>query len=163
MEDGTAAPAGDYTIEVDARYSNGNKIYVQTKAQGMISGINFTPRGPQVLIGKDAIDLADIKSISDPSVGEKEDVPGVPLPGLAQSGAGAKSGLGHVSGILPSAQEATPVMPEVAQMPHKTEVKPETKPGGLKRAKLAQGSVMDANMPGSLMNKLKKEGYKEGA
>jgi len=84
-EDGTTAPAGDYTMEVEARNSNGAKIFAQMKSQGVITGINFTGHGPQVLIGKDAIDLSDIKSISDGGPQEQQEgVPGIPLPGLAQ-------------------------------------------------------------------------------
>jgi len=41
-EDGTTAPAGDYTMEVEARNSNGAKIFAQMKSQGVITGINFT-------------------------------------------------------------------------------------------------------------------------
>jgi flagellar basal-body rod modification protein FlgD len=93
LEDGTPAPVGDYAIEVQATASNGNKIFSEFKTEGQITGVNFTARGPQVMVGRDAIDLADVKNITDSSkLGQQapppqmipQGIPGMPqgIPGL---------------------------------------------------------------------------------
>jgi flagellar hook assembly protein FlgD len=165
LEDGTQAPIGDYTIEVDARSSNGNKIFAQMKSQGVITGINFTAHGPQVLLGKDAIDMSDIKSISEASAGggagEQESVPGIPLPGMASHSIQVPPELGGApnAAALPSGAD----LASLSMAKHeKPEVKPETKSDGAKRARLAQGSITDAQMPGSFYKQLQKQGAGEG-
>jgi len=45
------APKGDYTLAVEAFGSNGKKLYVQTKAEGQITGVNFTAHGAQLADG----------------------------------------------------------------------------------------------------------------
>jgi flagellar basal-body rod modification protein FlgD len=189
-EDGTQAPIGDYTMEIDARGSNGNKIFAQMKAQGVITGINFTSHGPQVLIGKEAIDLTEIKSISEANPQEQEMPAGIPMPGLAghqlslppqlagmmgpaaapASAAAAASVSDAISGMpammapshsaIPSAENAMPVQPVAHH--EKPMVHPETKADGAKRSRMAQGSVTDAQMPGSLFKQLIKQGVGEG-
>jgi flagellar basal-body rod modification protein FlgD len=202
LEDGTAAPTGDYTIEVESHSSNGAKIFASSKAEGVITGVNFTSHGPQVMVGKDAIDLADVKSITDPGVlGQGPQMPmfaSAPQnPGAPQVSSGQDSVLPTASGIaaghaaIPTPMASTGPVPQQmtapAQLPpelqnqlanlmkqqnmspvgpggekvaekHKMEVKPEFKTNSAKRAKLAQGSIEDAKMHGSLMSKLKKEG-----
>ncbi len=70
MEDGRPAPAGEYTASIEALGSNGRKLFVETKTEGVISGVNFTAKGPQLLIGKQVVNLSDVKSISDPNIAE---------------------------------------------------------------------------------------------
>lgn len=65
-EQGAAAPLGDYHLSFEATGSNGRKLFVETKTEGVISGVNFTPRGPQLLIGKQVVNMADVKTINDP-------------------------------------------------------------------------------------------------
>ena len=67
LEDGTNAPKGGYRVEIVAKASNGKKIHAETKFQGTITGVNFTPQGPMMLIGKKKISLSEIKTIVDPS------------------------------------------------------------------------------------------------
>ncbi len=67
-EEGAGAPVGDYTMHVEAVGSNGKKLHVETKAEGKITGVNFTAQGPQLLMGKRILSMADVKSISDPSM-----------------------------------------------------------------------------------------------
>lgn len=166
MEDGSPAPAGDYLIEVEAHGSNGSKIFAQSKAQGVITGINFTPHGPQVLIGKDAIDLSDIKSISETSPElQSLPVPGIPLPGFTQNAQpGSISPLPSVPSPLPMPRDDSQAAaaPQPPQR-HTMEVKPETRSGGAKRARLAQGSIEDAKMPPAFYKKLQKQGVGGGA
>jgi flagellar basal-body rod modification protein FlgD len=156
-EDGTQAPIGDYTMDIEARASNGNKIFAQMKSEGVITGINFTGHGPQVLIGKDAIDMSEIKSISESNAQENETVPGIPNPGFAQHPIALPPQFGgSPSGSpIPSAENATPIPVAKHEKPM---VKPETKPDGAKRSRMAQGSVTDAKMPGSLYKQLLKQG-----
>lgn len=75
MDDGTPAPTGEYTFEVSARASNNSKVHVETKMEGLVTGVNFTPRGPQVMVGKQAINLSDVKTISDPKANEPATLP----------------------------------------------------------------------------------------
>lgn len=187
LEDGTLAPMGDYTMEVEARNSSGAKIFAQMKSQGVITGINFTGHGPQVLIGKEAIDLSDIKSISDGNA-QEEGAPaaGIPMPGFAQhpialppelGGAPAESQEGMpgtptlAKSALPSfmssaAHSAIPSAENAMPLPvakhEKPIIKPETKADGAKRSRLAQGAITDAQMPGSLFKQLQKAGAGEG-
>jgi flagellar basal-body rod modification protein FlgD len=67
-DEGGSAPPGDYTLAVEAFGSNGKKLYVQTKAEGQITGVNFTAHGAVLLMGKQQINLSDVKSITDPNV-----------------------------------------------------------------------------------------------
>ncbi len=84
-EEGGTAPKGDYTLNVEALASNGKKLYVQTKADGVITGVNFTTHGAQLMMGKQVINLSDVKSISDPSVAANAQTipapPAAPVPG----------------------------------------------------------------------------------
>lgn len=139
-EEGAKAPAGDYTISLEAVGTNGRKLHVETKTEGVISGVNFTPKGPQLLIGKQVVNMADVKTLSDPNLQPAMDTPKMPnfmpLPGAANS----------------SPHEG----------PKKAEVKPETKPDAEKRAKLSKGDLNDAAMAQGLINQLNKTGAKAG-
>jgi len=133
MDDGTAAPVGDYSFEVAARSSNDAKIFVETRTEGVVTGVNFTSKGPQVMVGKRVINMADIKSISDPRLSEEE----------AQK-------------IKPQNQGPLPI-PQA-----KASVKPETQTDGVKKAKLSQGNINDLAMTQGMINKLNDEGAKAG-
>jgi flagellar basal-body rod modification protein FlgD len=133
-EDGREAPTGDYTIAFEAVGSNGHKIAVETRTEGTISGVNFTPKGPQLMIGKQVVNMADVKSISDPNLAP-------PPP----------------ANVLPTGTGPLPV-PKDSKHP----AKPETKENEEKRAKIAKGSLNDAAMAQGLINKLNKEGAKAG-
>ena len=133
MEDGTAAPIGDYTAEFQAVGSNGAKIFVESKVAGVITGVNFTPKGPQLLVGKQTINMSDVKSISDPSA---------PQEGGPQMG-------GRPVDI--SALGKT-----------KPENKPETKPDSAKKARLVKGDISEAAMTQDFVNNLNKQGAKAG-
>lgn len=159
FEDGTQAPLGDYTLDVEARNSSGAKIFAQMKSQGTITGVNFTSHGPQVLIGKEAIDIADIKSISDNAAKEGAPAPGIPTPGFAKNAISLPASLGGTASPIPSAEN---IMPLPVAKHEKPTVKPETKSDGAKRSRLAQGSLTDAQMPGSLYKQLENAGAGEG-
>lgn len=65
-EDGSSAMKGTYTVDITAVSSNGLKVFADTKFSGMISGVNFTPQGPVLMIGKQTVALRDVKEIIDP-------------------------------------------------------------------------------------------------
>jgi hypothetical protein len=183
-EEGTTAPKGDYTLAVEAFGSNGKKLYVQTRAEGIITGVNFTAHGPELLMGKNTISLADVKSITDPNMGEKAHPlqmgtpaggpTNIPVP-PQNSGANAPSEQMIKAAMARAMQAAAagggPRMMPInggpqaaeAEAPHpKMIVKPETKDNEAKRARLSKGSVNDSAMSQGLINTLNKEGAKAG-
>ncbi len=135
-DEGTDAPIGDYSLSVEAFGSNGKKLFVQTKAEGIITGVNFTAHGAQLLMGKQVISLADVKSISDPNVQAASQALSAQATGMAQ--------------------------PPPEQGPKKVEVKAETKAGDAKRASMKKGNLNDLGMAQGLINTLNKEGAKAG-
>ena len=141
-EEGATAPKGDYTLGVEAINSAGKKLFVQTKADGIITGVNFTAQGAQLLMGKQVISMADVKSITDPGLN--------PEPEAKPMG-------------VPNSQPMTgQMMPIPQEGPKKAAVKPETKANEAKRATLSKGSLNDAAMAQGLINNLNKEGAKAG-
>jgi len=67
-EEGKAARPGQYRLQIDAVGSNGLKVGATTQFEGRISGVNFTPTGPLLLIGNQSIRLSDVKKIVDPAM-----------------------------------------------------------------------------------------------
>lgn len=143
-DEGQAAPAGDYTVAIEAKGSNGRKLGVETKTEGVITGVNFTPKGPQLLVGKQVINMSDVKSISEPALVQQMEE-SKPMPSMN-------------SAPVPGA--ATPVQGGEAQ--NTTIMKPETRPNAAKAAKMKKGDLNDASMAQGLINKLNKEGAKAG-
>lgn len=135
-DEGAKAPPGEYSISFEATGSNGRKLFVETKTEGVISGVNFTPKGPQLMVGKQVVNMADVKSISESQPMSMQTI-GVP--------------------------SSTPVSTAAPhQGPKKAEVKPENKPDAEKRAKLSKGNLNDAAMAQGLINQLNKTGAKAG-
>jgi flagellar basal-body rod modification protein FlgD len=181
-DDGSTAPPGEYTVSYEAIGSNGHKLAVETKTEGVISGVNFTAHGPQLLVGRQAIDLADVKSISEtqpgpsaasglsvpvspapsPGAPNSQSVPAIPAPGAASSASAGEpasaSAPAHAGRMFPiTGADSVP-----AKGPRMAQVKPESKPDSVKRAKLENGNLNDAAMAQGLINKLNKEGAKAG-
>ncbi|RME15754.1 MAG: hypothetical protein D6797_05995 [Bdellovibrio sp.] len=71
---GTPVKSGLYKVKIEAIGSNNKKLAVETKFQGRVTGVNYTPQGPVLLIGKKAVKLSDVKKISDASQEESEKV-----------------------------------------------------------------------------------------
>ncbi len=65
---GMAAPAGEYQFFMEATAANGQKLGVKTDFEGIISGLNYTPEGPVLLVGTQSVKLKDVKKIVDPSL-----------------------------------------------------------------------------------------------
>jgi flagellar hook assembly protein FlgD len=141
IDDGKAAPVGEYSIGMEAEGSNGHKLQVDMKTEGMISGVNFTARGPQLMVGKQVVSMNEVKSITD-GASSKDSAPQSGAPSNAMQVPGAN---------------AAPV-----QSPKKVGMKPETKANAEMAAKLGKGTLNDAGMAQGLINQLNKVGAKAG-
>ncbi len=64
-DDARAIGAGEYKISIEARGADGRKVFAKTEFSGKISGLNFTPQGPVIMMGDSQIRMADIKKIED--------------------------------------------------------------------------------------------------
>lgn len=65
---GNKVPEGEYQFLVEAKNAQGQKFNVKTDFEGTITGINYTPEGPILLVGKQSVRLRDVKKIVDPSL-----------------------------------------------------------------------------------------------
>lgn len=141
FEDGSAAPVGEYSIDIQAKASNGAKIIAETKVEGLITGINFTPKGPQLMVGRNVVNLSDVKSITDPNVAQESAAPSLG---------------GKAVDISELSQGSSPNAP--------AKVKPEAKDPAqeAKKAKLSQGDISEAAMTQDFINALNKQGTKAG-
>ena len=66
-EAGNASPVGEYQVLVEAKGSNGKKLFVKTDFSGIISGVSYTADGPVLMVGSQSVKLKDVKQIIDPS------------------------------------------------------------------------------------------------
>lgn len=134
LEDGTKAAPGEYSVAIEAHGSNGKKLAVETKFDGVIDGVQFTPQGPMLTIGKQQLRLSDVSKIVDPSL-VQQPMQNIPLNAGPQSMLPAQGGNAKTQ----------------------TDVKPENK----KKATVgAPSSLEDIAMNRGLINKLNKEGTK---
>jgi len=60
-----ASPSGEYQIFAEAEAANGKKLVVKTDFSGVISGVNYTPEGPVLLVGTQSVKIKDVKKIVD--------------------------------------------------------------------------------------------------
>lgn len=67
-ENGNTVPEGDYQFFIDAKNDQGQKLAIKTEFEGTISGVNYSPEGPVLMIGNQTIRLKDVKKIVDPSL-----------------------------------------------------------------------------------------------
>ncbi len=156
-EEGAKAPVGEYTVAVTATGSNGRGLAVEMKTEGVISGVNFTPHGPQLMVGKQIVNMADVKSITEsaaqPDMGTLSAPNAQMMQQLQQQMSQAQGG-------------GSPVNSKMMALPHespkKAEVKPESKEANAKRARLSKGDLNDAAMAQGLINSLNKNGAKAG-
>lgn len=68
MDDGLPARPGEYKFSIEANASNGGKVFAQSSFEGRISGVDFTPQGPMVIVNGQSIRLSDVKKIEDPGI-----------------------------------------------------------------------------------------------
>lgn len=62
------ARVGEYTFDIEAKDALGKKLHVKTDFDGVITGVNYTPEGPILLVGNQTVKLKDVKKIVDPSL-----------------------------------------------------------------------------------------------
>lgn len=171
-DDGSKAPPGDYAISFEATGSNGKKMFIETKTEGIISGVNFTPKGPQLMVGKQVVSMDDVKSISETAATPDMSTLGDPnsqmMQQLMQQMPGAMNAPGQKQKPQSPAGQAAPaandgkVLPVSTEGPKKAEVKPEYKANRGKAASMKTGDLNDASMAQGLINNLNKTGAKAG-
>lgn len=67
-ENGQTVPVGQYKFVLEAKNEFDKKMDVKTDFEGIISGVNYTPEGPVLLIGNQSIKLKDVRQIIDPTM-----------------------------------------------------------------------------------------------
>ncbi len=72
LDNGTNARAGEYHFDIEAKNSSGQKIWAETKFDGTIDGLTFTPTGPLLNVGKQQIRMSDVDKIVSP---QKQEAP----------------------------------------------------------------------------------------
>ncbi|OYZ18395.1 MAG: hypothetical protein B7Y39_13450 [Bdellovibrio sp. 28-41-41] len=118
-EKGNAAPAGEYQFFIEAKNEQGTKMAIKTEFEGQITGVNYAPEGPVLLIGNQAIRLRDVKKIVDPSLmnvparaseinPELQAMPTAPQPGAGAAPGGPQ---------LPPGMPGLPAMPGLTMTP----------------------------------------------
>lgn len=63
---GNKMPPGEYRFAAEAKGEDGKKIGIKTDFNGVITGVNYTPEGPVLLVGNQTIRMRDVKKITDP-------------------------------------------------------------------------------------------------
>ena len=61
---GLKAPAGLYTIKVDAVDASGQKVIVDTAVSGKVDGIDLAGSAPALMVGKNRVTTSAIKQVS---------------------------------------------------------------------------------------------------
>lgn len=67
-ENGNTVAEGEYQFFIEAKNEQGQKMAIKTEFEGIISGVNYSPEGPVLMIGNQTIRLKDVKKIVDPSL-----------------------------------------------------------------------------------------------
>jgi len=63
---GVDAPVGDYAVVVAAVNADGKTVPVKTQFTGQVTGVNFSAKGPILLVGKKQVPLSEVKRIELP-------------------------------------------------------------------------------------------------
>lgn len=71
-DNGRTMPAGNYQFMAEAKNKQGQKLAVKTAFDGVITGVNFTPEGPVLMVGKQTVRLRDVRKITDPKLGASQ-------------------------------------------------------------------------------------------
>ncbi|MFN7729568.1 MAG: flagellar hook assembly protein FlgD [Bdellovibrio sp.] len=83
----SSAPVGDYQILIEAKNASDQKLNVKTDFNGVITGVNYTPEGPVLLVGSQSVKLKDVRKIVGSPTGSAPEAARAPL--------AADSGLNH--------------------------------------------------------------------
>lgn len=68
VNNGTKARPGQYSVTVEAKSSAGTKVTTGTKFSGAVTGVNFSPTGPVLMVGNKSIRMKDVKQIVSPNI-----------------------------------------------------------------------------------------------
>lgn len=63
IESGAPAPEGEYSVDIVAKNSSGQKIAAETRFEGIVTGVNFTNEGAILMVGQQSIKMKDVKKI----------------------------------------------------------------------------------------------------
>ncbi|MBX3039503.1 MAG: flagellar biosynthesis protein FlgD [Bdellovibrionaceae bacterium] len=103
-ERGLPSSAGEYAFIVEAKDAAGQKLHVKTDFEGTITGVNYTPEGPVLLIGNQTVRLSDVKKIVDPSLMKNDQISkSVPLQDLKNMNGAQQTENVQTQGSSPSA------------------------------------------------------------
>lgn len=100
---GQTTNIGDYSVYLEAVGKNGRGVAVETKFEGVVSGVNFTPKGPVFLVGSKTVKASDIETIVDTK--------------LAEANSGVKAAATATATSEPSSTAATPATAATSTAP----------------------------------------------
>jgi flagellar basal-body rod modification protein FlgD len=83
-EQGFKQGVGDYRFTVEARGSSGKIVGSDTSTSGRITGIQYTAKGPLLMVGDSTIYLSDVKKIVEPTAASAA-MPVAPAPSMPQN------------------------------------------------------------------------------
>jgi flagellar basal-body rod modification protein FlgD len=133
-EQAQAQPAGEYRFVVEAQNLEGKKLAVKTDFEGVITGVNYTPEGPVLLVGSQSVKLKDVKKIVDPSLMKNgqiaKNIAGPDLKKQPTASQNERKGASVATKDVPAADDPAPGLPS---------------------------NLGDAAMAQSMINKLEKE------
>jgi flagellar basal-body rod modification protein FlgD len=165
QEDGLPARPGEYKFVVEAKGATGAKVYAKTSFDGRITGLNYTPEGPVLMVGGQTIKLSDVKKIEE--VGDGMMGGGAPAMAMAakaaplaasQAAKGAQpvapavmalNGQPAASQGVPAAAQPAAIKTE-AQVPNEEEIPPAEEPSE------PAGNIGDIPMSRDLQSQLAK-------
>lgn len=67
--EGLPARPGEYKFAIEATGNGGEKIYSKSSFEGRITGVDFSPSGPMVIVNGQSIKLSEVKRIEEPGMG----------------------------------------------------------------------------------------------
>lgn len=131
--EGLPARPGEYKFSVEATGNGGQKIFAKSSFEGRISGVDFSPSGPMVIVNGQSIKLSDVKKIEDPGIVESQQnrTSATPL------GVGQSKQVPGVTPAVPAAQKEAEFVPPAEDV--------------------AQGNLDSIPMAGPLLAKMQKE------
>jgi flagellar basal-body rod modification protein FlgD len=148
-EKGTVMPPGEYTFSVEAKAGE-RKLAAKTDFNGVISGINYTPDGPVLLVGQQTIKMRDVRKITDASLmNNDQKINNVPAQDLKTQGEKVNTGKVHNAESAKQAAEATMTTPQAAGS--------EAPKGATTAPKVASNIMDNVGLSREMMTKLMKE------
>lgn len=152
-DDGLSARPGDYHFAIEAKAQNGAKIFAKTAFEGRITGMNFTPEGPVLLVGKQTLRLSDIKKIEE-SAAEPAAIP------LGAQGPAARAGMPPgIQGLPPALEHLTRQLPNGMSLtpPNTAAKQKEFIPPAQEPIPQRVANIEDVPMSQGLLNQIEKE------